>query len=119
MAAQTNNFSQVFKIVRRARAGHSIKTSLVNDREDHIINSESGCISRWMEHFSNLLHHPPVSLDRDLEASSHAAEPSLECSTDPVTVEEVKKAVQITEPRASARLRLKCLKPVAIISFGG
>jgi len=35
-----------------------------------------------MEHFSNLLHHPLVSLDRDLEASSHAAEPSLECSTD-------------------------------------
>jgi len=95
MAAQTNNFSQVFKIVRRARAGHSIKTSLVNDREDHIINSESGCISRWMEHFSNLLHHPPVSLDRDLEASSHAAEPSLECSTDPVTVDEVNKAVQL------------------------
>jgi len=48
-----------------------------------------------MEHFSDLLHHPPVSLDRDLEASSHAAEPSLECSTDPVIVDEVKKAVQL------------------------
>jgi len=88
MAAQTNNFSQVFKILRRERAGHSIKTSLVKDREGHIINNESGCISRWMEHFSNFLHHPPVSLDRDLEASSHAAEPSLQCSTDPVTVDE-------------------------------
>jgi len=75
-----------------------------------------------MEHFSNLLHHPPVSLDQDLEASSHATEPSLECSTDPVTVDEVKKAVQLLKnkrARASARLRLKCLKPVAIISFGG
>jgi len=48
-----------------------------------------------MKHFSNLLHHLPISLDRDLEASSHAAEPSLECSTDPVTVDEVKKAVQL------------------------
>jgi len=48
-----------------------------------------------MEHFSNLLHHPAVSLGRDPEASSHAAEPSLECSTDPVTVDEVKKAVQL------------------------
>jgi len=48
-----------------------------------------------MEHFSNVLHHPPVSLDRDLEASSHAAEPSLECSTDPVTVDEVEKAEQL------------------------
>jgi len=28
-------------------------------------------------------------------ASSHAAEPSLACSTDPVTVDEVKKAVQL------------------------
>jgi len=48
-----------------------------------------------MEHFSYLLHHPPVSLDRDLEASSHPAELSLECSTDPVTVDEVRKAVQL------------------------
>ena len=48
-----------------------------------------------MEHFSNLLQHPPVSLDLGLEVSSHAAEPSLECSTDPVTVDEVKKAVQL------------------------
>jgi len=95
MAAQTNNFSQVFKFLRRARAGHSIKTSLVKDRDGHIINNESGCISRWMEHFSNLLQHPPVSIDRDLEASSHAAEPSLECSTDPVTVDEVKESVQL------------------------
>jgi len=95
MAAKTNKFSQVFKILRRARVGHSRKTSLVKDKEGHIINNESDCISRWMEHFINLLHHPPVSLDRDLEASSHAAEPSLECSTDPVTVDEVKKAVQL------------------------
>jgi len=33
MTAQTNNFFQVFKILQRARAGHSIKTSLVKDRE--------------------------------------------------------------------------------------
>jgi len=45
MAAETNNFSQVFKILRRARAEHSIKTPLVKDREGHIINNESGCIS--------------------------------------------------------------------------
>jgi len=48
-----------------------------------------------MEHFSNSLHYPPVSLDQDLEASSHAAEPCLECSTDPATVDEVKKSVQL------------------------
>jgi len=41
------------------------------------------------------VHHPPVSLDRNLEASLHAVEPSLECSTDPVTVDEVKKAVHL------------------------
>jgi len=63
MAAQTNNFSQVFKLLRRARAGHSIKTSLVKDREGHIINNESCWISWWMEHVSNLLHHHSVSLD--------------------------------------------------------
>jgi len=48
-----------------------------------------------MEHFSKLLHQPPASLDRDLEASSHTAEPSLDCSTDPVTVDEVKMAAQL------------------------
>jgi len=46
MVAQTNNFIQVFKILRRSVAGRSIKTSLAKHREGHIINNESGCISR-------------------------------------------------------------------------
>lgn len=93
-AAKNNNMSEVFKMLRRIRAGPRHKSSLVKDTHGNIISIESDCIARWQEHFSQLLHHPPVPLDPDLTNAASEVSSDEDDAVDPVTLEEVSLALK-------------------------
>ncbi|KAI8484599.1 hypothetical protein Bbelb_377060 [Branchiostoma belcheri] len=66
-AAQRDDQHQVYSILRRAKAGPQRRSSLIKDTAGNILSSEEDCITRWREHFSQLLNHPPVPEDPDLK----------------------------------------------------
>ncbi len=56
-AANNNNMSRVFSLLRQARNGPRITTALVKDSNGNLIVTEANCLERWKEHFSLLLQH--------------------------------------------------------------
>ncbi|GAA6081389.1 uncharacterized protein LOC109521465 [Tachysurus ichikawai] len=88
-AANNNNMSRVFSLLRQARNGPRIKTALVKDSDGNLIATEANCLERWKEHFSLLLQHGTSPADPTISLAANAAAPSVICSTSPVTPEEV------------------------------
>lgn len=93
-AANNNNMSRVFSLLRQARSGPHIKTALVKDSDGNLITTEANCLSRWKEHFSLLLQHRTIPADPTLLEAANTAPPSSACCTDPVTPEEVRAALK-------------------------
>ncbi|KAI8486243.1 hypothetical protein Bbelb_359590 [Branchiostoma belcheri] len=82
-------------ILRRAKAGPQRRSSLIKDTAGNILSSEEDCITRWREHFSQLLNHPPVPEDPDLKDAADAADDSnTDSPTPPVTPDEVRTALR-------------------------
>ncbi|CAM4466358.1 unnamed protein product [Leuciscus chuanchicus] len=93
-AANNNNMSRVFSLLRQARNGPRIKTALVKDSDGNLIATEANCLELWKEHFSLLLQHGTSPADPAISSATNAAAPSAVCSTDPVTPEEVRAALE-------------------------
>ncbi|KAI8510935.1 hypothetical protein Bbelb_118510 [Branchiostoma belcheri] len=74
------------------------RSSLIKDTAGNILSSEEDCITRWREHFSQLLNHPPVPEDPDLKDAADAADDSnTDSPTPPVTPDEVRTALRKLE----------------------
>ncbi|KAI8494385.1 hypothetical protein Bbelb_276110 [Branchiostoma belcheri] len=94
-AAQRDDQHQVYSILRRAKAGPQRRSSLIKDTAGNILSSEEDCITRWREHFSQLLNHPPVPEDPDLKDAADAADGSnTDSPTPPVTPDEIRTALR-------------------------
>ncbi|KAK7940027.1 hypothetical protein WMY93_003353 [Mugilogobius chulae] len=87
-AANNNNMSRVFSLLRQARNSPRIKTALVKDSDGHLLTTEATCLERWKEHFSLLLQQGSTSADPTTLAGANVAPASNICNTDPVTPEE-------------------------------
>ncbi|GAA6087876.1 uncharacterized protein LOC109521465 [Tachysurus ichikawai] len=92
-AANNNNMSRVFSLLRQARNGPRIKTALVKDSDGNLIATEASCLECWKEHFSLLLQHGTSPADPTILLATNTAAPSVACSTSPVTPEEVRAAL--------------------------
>lgn len=88
-AAEDNNLRGIYLMLHQARNGPYTKSALAKDTNGNLITTETSCLDRWKEHFSFLLHHPPVPADPNLLATAKAAVPSNTCRTDLVTSEEI------------------------------
>ena len=94
-AAQQNNQQQVFRLLRRAKAGPRQRSFLVKDSSGEVLSTEEDCVNRWQEHFSQLLNHPPIPEDPILsQAANSPIAPNAECPTSPVSLAEVKAALK-------------------------
>lgn len=115
-AAQGNYLRQVFNMLRQARAGPRIKTVLVKDANGSLITTETDCLERWKEHFSHLLHHPPVPTDPRLVTAANSATPNPNCKTDPVTTNEVRVAIKTLKNRKAPGI---CAITAELLKEGG
>uniref|UniRef100_A0A3B3BPI5 Uncharacterized protein n=1 Tax=Oryzias melastigma TaxID=30732 RepID=A0A3B3BPI5_ORYME len=59
-AANSNNMSCVYSLLRQSRNGPRIKSALVKDSDGNLITTETNYLQRWKEHFSPLLQHKNI-----------------------------------------------------------
>ncbi|GAA6094295.1 uncharacterized protein LOC124628743 [Tachysurus ichikawai] len=115
-AANNNNMSRVFSLLRQARNGPRIKTALVKDSDGNLTATEANCLERWKEHFSLFLQHGTSPADPTISLAANAAAPSVACSTSPVTPEEVRAALGKLNNRKSPGI---CAITAEMLKSGG
>ena len=93
-ASVRNDLRQLYGTLRQVRADPNIRSSLVKDNNNNILTSEDDCLRRWKEHFEALLSHPPVPEDLGPEVDENNNDPNPDCSTELVTVAEVRAALK-------------------------
>ncbi len=115
-AANNNNMSRVFSLLRQARNGPRITTALVKDSNGNLIVTEANCLERWKEHFSLLLQHGTSPADPAISLAANAVALSTACSIDPVTPEEVRAALKKLNNRKAPGI---CAITAEMLKSGG
>ena len=94
-ASQRNDLRQTYALLKKSKADPDHRTTLIKDSQGNVLSTETECIARWKEHFSELLNHPPVPDNPDLiaDANNNTA-PNPQCETSPVTANEVRNALK-------------------------
>ena len=78
-------------------SGHQHTTSpctLIPKADASPCNSEDEVLTRWAEHFTTALNHPPGTVDTSLDSESTSAAPSPDARVDEPTLDEVVRAIK-------------------------
>ena len=93
-AARHNDLRQMYGILKKAKADPNPRSTLIKDSDGRVLSTETECTSRWREHFSDLLNHPPVPDDPVLSADANNSITQQDCQTGLVTAAEVRAAMK-------------------------
>ena len=93
------------------------KNATLKDKDGDIVTGEENVAARWVEYFEDLLN---VEIEESVEVSEHVnedpVEPEIDNSANPITMEELEKALRLTKSNKAAG---PDLIPIETIKAGG